>query len=221
MHVSAQLLRSSIKAVAEFFNDLCTYFYRQLPDKVRVAMFVTWLWALAGLYISKLFEMVFRLILKMPDNWFCTGFNPEGAKILFASDGRKEITNKFKLFLKYYWEKDDKGGNFSFASLQRLLNCSMLYCSYLLTEKDAGTTVHPEKFWKNVNTFFAEMQDGIVLRKDNENSGLKHVPFAQMRFEPPTFGADARSLRETNDELRDNLLALLEPRTVERLSRLQ
>lgn len=134
-------------------------------DKVKVAMYVTWLWAWAGLHTTKVFEAFFRTILKMPDEWlaFPVGdvVNTAGkkVKILSARTEHQNITNKLKLFVKLYWEKGgptdaNSTNGFDFAKLSKLLNCSVLYCCYLLT--DAKGDIPPEQFWDSVHRFLIE-----------------------------------------------------------------
>lgn len=183
----------------------------RMIDKVRIAMFVTWLWAIFGLYTAKAVESFFGTLLKMPDTWLSNSYAPAGIKILHASDGTSDITNKFRLFLKYCWEKDEQGDGFNFAKLQRLLNCSMLYCSYLLTDKNG--TINPDKFWQNVNRFLIEMQDHTVVQRDAPNADPQEVPFGQVQFRKK------KNTREANNEMRDSLLAILEPNTVQRIAR--
>jgi len=199
-----------------YVNTVDFYAYALLEqfkmiDKVRVAMFVTWLWALFGLYTAKAFESFFSMLLKMPDSCLSNSYAPDGIKILHASDGTRDITNKFRLFLKYCWEKDEQGDGFSFAKLQRLLNCSMLYCSYLLTDKNG--TVNPDKFWQNVNRFLVELQDNTVVQRDSPDAEPQEVPFGQVQFRKK------KNIRAANNEMRDSLLAILEPNTVQRIAR--
>lgn len=139
-------------------------------DKMQVALYVTWLWAYAGLYASKAFETFFASILAMPDGWLempsklvseVSTTNGKKIKILSAHTDMGEITNKLKLFLKFYWEQggDDNStptNGFDFMKLRKLLNCSMLYCCYLLTDKTG--TVKPEDFWNNVNKFLVDCE---------------------------------------------------------------
>lgn len=134
-------------------------------DKIKLAMSVTWMWAWAGLYVTKAFEAFFTSILKMPDRWlaFPVGdvVNSSGqrVKILSAKSGKTDITNKLKLFMKLYWEKggvnDANGTNgFDFSKLAKMLNVSMMYCCYLLT--DANGDIQPEQFWNSVHTFLID-----------------------------------------------------------------
>lgn len=185
----------------------------QMIDKIRIAMFVTWLWALVGLYTTKIFETFFRILLHMPDNWLTNSYEPEGLKILHASNGQKNITNKFRLFLKYYWETDEQGSGFNFASLQRLLNCSMLYCSYLLTNKDG--TINPDRFCQNINRFLVEIQDGTTVQRTTPNADAEEVPFGQVQFKQSQIKRDVQTI---NNEMRNSLLAIIEPNIVSRIA---
>ena len=166
-----------------------TILYLFTVDKVRVALFVTWMWALFGLYTAKAFEAFFKLILKMPDSWLYVAApttqrinDTNHVKIVAAHDGTSDVTNKFKLFLKYYWEADELNGGFSFNSLHKLLNCSMLYCSYLMTDKTG--TITPEKFWKNVDKFLVEMRDDKCIKYNSESDfDPNYVPFNMVNFD--------------------------------------
>lgn len=182
----------------------------QMTDKVRIVMCITWVWAILGLYTAKAFELLFKLVLQMPDKWLNTTDTVNGVKILHASDGQSDITNKFKLFLKYYWENNEPGGGFSFASLQRLLNCSMLYCSYLLTDKNG--MVSPDKFWQQANLFLVEMQNNSVVIRNSVMADPQEVPFGYVRF------GSKQNIKAANDEMRDSLLAAMEPNIVQRLA---
>ena len=180
-----------------------------LVDKVRVAMFVTWVWALFGLYTAKAFESFFKLMLKMPDTWLnmlapkTQKLNSkESVKIVAAYDRNFNITNKFKLFLKYYWEEDELNGGFSFDSLQRLLNCSMLYCTYLMIDKDKD--ISPEAFCKNVDGFLVELRgDKCVKYVSNDLSDATPLPFNMVNFGNKN---DAQKKRELANKDITNLI---------------
>jgi hypothetical protein len=149
-----------------------------LPDKLRVALFVTWMWAKAGLLVTKSFEQMFKNILRMPDNWLALPINDvknttgKNVKILLATDGKTNITNKLKLFMKLYWEQGGPNdacetNGFDFAKYSKILNCSMLYCCYLLTDKDGN--INPEEFWKSANKFLVEQTDKKCVRYKNHS----------------------------------------------------
>lgn len=148
-------------------------------DKVKIALYVTWLWAWAGLYLSKAFEMFFMTVLKMPDRWLAipvgdvVNTSGQRVKIISAKTDKSDITNKLKLFLKLYWEKGgpadaNSTNGFDFAKLAKMLNCSMMYCCYLLT--DAKGDIEPEQFWDSVHNFLIEQtKNGDCYRSMNSD----------------------------------------------------
>jgi hypothetical protein len=161
----------------------------RLVDKMQVAMFVSWIWAFIGLRIAKAFELIFSMILKMPDSWLrCIPTRPivndhkERVVIRDATNQHGSITNKFKLFLRYYWESDQDGNKFSFPQLTRLLGCSMLYCSYLLT--DSNGNIPPEQFYRNAHQFLISAKtakpDQYTTRTGN--NAPVDLPFGEVRF---------------------------------------
>ena len=87
----------------------------------------------------------------------------------------------------------------------------MLYCSYLLTDKNG--TVNPDKFWQNVNRFLVELQDNTVVQRDAPNVEPQEVPFGQVQFRKK------KNIKAANNEMRDSLLAILEPNTVQRIAK--
>lgn len=167
-------------------------------DKVRVALLITWIWAVSGLYVTKVFEAFFKSMLSMPEAVLPNvQTSPKNIQILAASDGTRDITKKFKLFLKYYWDSDESDAGFSFSSLQRLLNCSMLYCSYLLT--DSSGNVDPEKFWQSVNGFLVTTNEDKVI-KYNTAGEPRVLPFGTVKFHEE---------QKTQGQPSDNLLELI------------
>lgn len=174
----------------------------QQIDKVRIVFFVTWLQSVITLYTAKLFETVLKLVLKLPDNWLAVPVAqlPQNIKILSAFNGNNDVTNKFKLFLRYYCDKELKEGGFSFHSLQRLMNCSMLYCSYLLTDKNGNIT--PDKFWQNVDKFLVQLEDNQCMKYSDTGTGLlkkQEVPFGTVKFTNSTQTASERNKQTCAD----------------------
>lgn len=182
-------------------------------DKVKIAMTVTYAWAWAGLYVTKAFEALFMGVLNMPDKWLAfpigDAVNSSGQKIkiLSAKSGQSDITNKLKLFMKLYWEKgniysaNDTNG-FDFAKLAKLLNISMMYCCYLLT--DAKGDIQPEQFWNSVHMFLVEQaSNGDCYRSnkrdlsDRSKLWLRNVDFEGDKPIKP----DEDSLDDMDDEL--------------------
>jgi len=182
-----------------YFSSAYNFFARYLQhylqhckavDKVQIVLYFTWCMAWCGLQLAKISSMFFKLILMMPDSWIPqVQHNPSNIKIITASDGNKDITNKLKLFLKYYWENDEScvhadgsaSGGFNFNKYRDLLNCSILYCSYLLTDKNG--TISPGKFWENVNRFLVTTQNENVIRYTNsELTNPEIMPFGTVNF---------------------------------------
>jgi len=140
-------------------------------DTVTLALYVTKLWAQAGMLLSKIFEVMFMCLIGLPESILkliatCTrpikNGHGETVKIVKATNGTFDITDKFRLFLAFYWEHGDEFGcintpNFDFAKFRRLLNTSLLYCCYLLQD-DQRENIQPDVFLKSVHTLFVEMK---------------------------------------------------------------
>jgi hypothetical protein len=164
----------------------------KLVDKLQVALFITWVCAWFGLYMSKIFERLFKIILSMPDSWLggpagviYPPKNKQGAtiNILNARTEHGSITNKLKLFLKFYWEKEDH--NFDFANLSKLLNCSMLYCCYLLSASPSEIT--PDEFFDNVNRFLVSCTNDKCTKYINSELNDGHqLPMRGVDFDMPS-----------------------------------
>ena len=162
-------------------------------DKVKFGLFVTWMWAYAGLLITKSFEGMFRLILSMPDSWYSapskliklpTTTQKKKIHIISASDGTGSITNKLKLFLKYSWDNAsvyDVNG-FSMKTFKRLFSTSLLYGSYLLTETD---TITPEDFIDNVHKFFVMQKPNgkFAMSKNSDLTDLEELIGSHLSFD--------------------------------------
>jgi hypothetical protein len=180
-------------------------------DAFSSALFISKIWAIVGLYMAKLFETIFQLIVKLPDEKFAIltnnfkFLNTEGNKInvLLASDGKNIITNKLKLFIKYYLEK---GGvfeaiptnGFDFAKFEKIFKSSVLYCCHLTEnrsrddEKHYSTTFNSE-FWDNLIKFIIYRVDDVIYKKtenDTYKLSLRNVDFdkktEEMSFEDLT-----------------------------------
>jgi hypothetical protein len=158
-------------------------------DKIKIVMTVTWLWAWVGIYTTKCFECVFKLVLSVPDSWLkhpsdlCRNISTTQNKkinILDAHNDMGVITNKFKIFLQYYWENGGNGNahdtnGFSMHKFTDLLNCSLLYCSYCLSNNAENTT--PETFFKDVHNVFVEKQSDNCYQTNDKVLSDKHPIF--------------------------------------------
>lgn len=138
------------------------YRYFQGINSTKILLSAIWATAWIGLKITKSLEFIFYAILLLPDKFFkCVGNpkiknnNDKDIEILKATDIRgKNITNKFKLFLHYYWENNkdkfdaihDTNG-FDFNKFYDLLGSAFLCCSYMLKD---SMTYEPKKFHINI-----------------------------------------------------------------------
>lgn len=180
------------------FNAFCVKFTQSIDyiflntfavfitfDKVKLVLLVTKYWALASLFILKIFETIFIAILRLPDHWLSLPIVQKHVKVLSASDGNSDITNKFKLFVKYYWENSEynKHGGFNFNNFSRLFGSSVLYCSYLLSDTDISCS--PEQFVNNIKTLFIKKDNDLVNKIVNNNEKIE-LPFGNVNFDEIT-----------------------------------
>jgi hypothetical protein len=158
-------------------------------DKITIILYTTWLWAWTGLYLTKIFEFVFKLILSMPNSWLAipavmcdeiTTTQKKKIQIINAQDENGDITNKIKLFLRYCWEYGDEGAfdanGFSMPKATEFLNCSLLYISYILTNPDAS--LKPETFFKDIQQFLVDLDSsGNTSVSKKEDLSDRHTVF--------------------------------------------
>jgi len=118
-------------------------------NKLKIAMYVTWFWALIGLYMVKMMEFIFRMILMIPNSLFEpvnlieTGIRTTNGKkvelINAVNDKGNDVKNKFKVFLKsYYTEASDSSphdtNGFDFRKLCKLLATNSMTISYMICD---------------------------------------------------------------------------------------
>jgi hypothetical protein len=126
--------------------------WKQNPGALglQLALATTRLWAWVGLYMVKVFEMIFRAILSLPESvlsvpaWFTRCEVPVTAendcvKIIKACDGKQDVTSKFKLFLASYWMEAkpstiNNQNGFEFRKLVDILQVTSLYVQYVYQE---------------------------------------------------------------------------------------
>lgn len=169
-------------------------------DTVTVVLYVTKLWALSAWYASRAFEFLFMCMMGMPESILkmLAGLTPviknshgENIKIIRANNGRTNITEKFKLFLAFYWTQGDEFGclsaaNFDFAKFKKLLNTSLLYCCYLLHD-DNG--VDPDKFVSQIHRLFVEMKTDECRQVSDDIFTLR--PLRDINFDANKAAADS------------------------------
>jgi hypothetical protein len=160
-----------------------------------------------GLKITKIFELLFRIVLSIPNQWllipdkdFNTAEGNSKIKILNAYNETGEITNKLKLFLRWYWENggEDKAhetNGFDFRRYTDMLNSSLLYCSYLIT--DSAGNVNPDTFWNDVKRFMAEKQDNkynVRFMQDGKEDVKKNLYLGHIDFQDGRDAAEVISV---------------------------
>jgi len=178
-------------------------------NKLKIILFITWIWAWTALQLTKIFELVFRLLMIFPSQLLALiptvapkHTNGNTINIIRAHNEYGDITNKFRLFLTWYWEhgSDDKAfdtNGFEFRKFAKLLNCSLLYCSYLITDKTSHTS--PDTFWNDVKRFLVYMNnnDGRYYQSNMEKDNVVCLPMGYVNFtDPKDIITDTRSVRD-------------------------
>jgi hypothetical protein len=201
------------QAIREYICSMITV------DKLKVAIYVTWAWAYIGLYFTKIVEVIFKLILSIPNSWLTgpvilckniTTTQNKKVNILNAYTDKEEITNKLKLFLQYYWENGGNGNahdknGFSMTKLTELLNCSLLYCSYILSND--SDDILPETFFQNIQRYLIEKDSENICYMSNEKNMsdrreifLGHVSFDDEELINQDINLDDMELSDTDTE---------------------
>lgn len=160
---------------------------------IKITLSIIWWQAWLALKITKFYTIIFKLIMLLPEQMIYLLniynrpiFNTNNKKIniISAFNEYGEITNKFRLFLKYYWESADNElydrNGFNFSKFNELLNSSILYCSYLLTDKESN--IEPNEFYNNVKNIFIQQKlklnlQNVVLQNENE------LPLGRVNFD--------------------------------------
>jgi len=171
-----------INEVLEFINVF---------DKVKIFLYVTWLWAYLGLYFVKFLEFGFKLILLIPNNLLTpinsiinnvkTTDNKEVQIITAINDKGQDVKNKLKLFLTCYYTKATSAtthetNGFNFKKFAELVSTSILECQILLFDDEYKFDL--EKIIEYFITFDNTINT-TTLKKNGEqlNTFLHHVSF--------------------------------------------
>ena len=145
----------------------------------RLAFKATYYWAKLSIWSMRFFTAVLCSLLELPENFIALlDWLPD--KHVKTSSGKKVniinawnengcITNKFKLFLKVYWSEGGEDQLFNYngvdmSKFAQLLNCSMLYCSYLLT--DDKEELSPSEFLHRVKNVFVVKKNKKFIRNN-------------------------------------------------------
>lgn len=155
-------------------------------NRMQIVLWVCKKWALAIIYFAKILEIFGKLILSIPDpmlqpvaNLTRTPKTADGKniKILRAFNEKGDITNKFKIFLNWYWTNaseatvSDNSG-FLFHKYSGLLQSSLLYCSYLVHDND----IDPHTFLDNIQRIFVS-KDGVRINGNTTPLVYDHISF--------------------------------------------
>lgn len=172
-------------------------------SKINLVLGVTWVWAKTGLLLTKIFERGFKMVLQMPDSWLSIPadytkkiktLKGDIVHVYAAASERGMITNKLKLFLQFYWESlDGDIPFFDFAKFSKLLNCSMLYCCYILIEANGTTQITPNEFIEKANKFLitcTTVGDKNTYVKTDVAGNKSNLMFRSVNFEPTTVEPD-------------------------------
>lgn len=143
----------------------------------RLVLSATYYWVRLSIWSVRFLTAVLGSLLELPENLIALlDWLPD--KHVKTTDGKKIniinafnengcITNKFKLFLKVYWTEGGEDQLFDYngvdmSKFAQLLNCSMLYCSYLLTEENKE--ISPSEFLNKVKNVFVVKKDRRFIR---------------------------------------------------------
>lgn len=159
-------IKNSYNSFKNFLNDKIFNGSIIFIDKVKLILYVTWLWALLGLYLVKIFEFIFKMILSIPNNLLepltlslnnIKTSKGKNIELLNAYDEYgNDVTNKVKLFLNFFWGENINDKNyFSFVKLSDLLSISVLYCSYIVQDENTDSCM----LINNIKRMFLEKED--------------------------------------------------------------
>lgn len=165
-----------------------------LPDRTVIFLQVMKWLAYMGIVFTKVVEALFKSILLMNDRYlaFSNGFtfqiSPEQTlHILNAYDETGEITNKFKLFLKFYMYNKENSPTgeegFSADKFSTFFNSSLLFCSYLI--KQNGET--PEQYLQHIQRIKLQKNNRtMTFTADDKPLDFSIVSFCAQEKKSPT-----------------------------------
>lgn len=169
--------------------------------KIETIFFTTKCLAYISLYYLKFIELVLRLVLKLPNSTFSyvTNCRPiinnlgEKISLICAKNEYGDITDKFRLFLKIYFERatvetpfDDDG--FDVSVLHRLLDCGATF--FAITDQKEIKYITTHKL--NNSTNYSAFEEKIKF--DEEES--KPSTYNELNFDSEVFD----KLNETDED---------------------
>lgn len=202
-------MRTRITSVVSLFNF----------DALHIALKITWVWAWLGLQLTKLFEFAFKMVLLIPDKWITIPeiFNipirnsaGQNISLLTAYNEFGCITNKVKLFVQWFWENVDENSiyntnGFDVRKLFKMLNCSALYCSYLIN--NTNEEIKPEEFYSKINYLFAgqvpnneSRKKRVLITHDPNFSHTEETSLGHVDFEESKECDESKESRESDEK---------------------
>jgi hypothetical protein len=133
------------------------------PILFRLAGYVSYASVKSAPYINYAWSLLFKL----PDSVFVCPNSPKilskkthsEVKILYANNGKNDITNKFNIFLRLYWDTDLDA--FDYIQYINLFNSDMLTIKYRSLDSDE---MHYLAVYRNgVNVYYSTVENGDIL----------------------------------------------------------
>lgn len=142
-------------------------------NKTDITLFITICMVKLSYLATRVFEFIFKCILSLPNSILApvsyqipSDFN---IKIIAAVSEYGDITNKFKLFLRYYLTKIEEEEGFSIKSFNKLLSTTLLYCCY--TFDNPNDEMRPDQFIYNYHYLFIDKK-AKKITIDNHDTDL-------------------------------------------------
>jgi hypothetical protein len=188
-HIANQLL-TVIITNAVLLKDLAQPYL--VVDKTALILRLMYAVALIGLYMTKLFNLIFTLILALPDKMIYVTHtrstdNGKIIRILNAFNEHGDVTNKMKLFLSWYWEhggadKAHETSGFDFKKIAKMLKCSVVYFSFIMCDKaspsaDALKEIHRYILEIDKNNKCYAYRNGVYTVQNRQELAYGHFDF--------------------------------------------
>jgi len=156
-------------------------------NKLTIILAVSYVWASMGLYISRMFEWMFSIVLKVPSKYLPAStyelINSEGKYVeisrVTALPYNIDLTNNLKLFLKFYAMTAEDGfmeqAGFEMKRAANLLGCTAMFITYILQD----ATV--DESFTTVKSFLVTLtNEGTTKTQENITTVL---PFSHVHFD--------------------------------------
>ena len=148
-------------------------------DVVKHALNALYIWVYVARKITKLIDFVLMLIMMLPESLIIpvepkvVNKNGELIKIIQASCNGEVLTNKFKLYLRRYFDIEDM--SFSAKKIQDFIDISQLMILYITVE-DSLTMDAKSK----VNQLILEIKEHVYRVNGDEQH---EVPFGEVQLD--------------------------------------